>query len=193
MLADVGQMLQYGRIQPIRLIKAFRVSEAVAAFHHVHAAGLHEKAVIIPQDCDLIAVSTPGFLSSCMKLFLTDMQAPRIEKHHTLLRNDATYILIGGTGGLGRSMAKWMVSKGGKNIVLLSRSGELKGKAKEQIDSLNASGANIVVRRCDVADRADVEDLILTGLKDMPPVRGIIHGAMVLHVSIFRNSPLFLY
>jgi acyl transferase domain-containing protein/NADPH:quinone reductase-like Zn-dependent oxidoreductase len=191
MLADVGQMLQYGKIQPIRLIKTFRVSEALAAFHHVHAAGLHGKAVIIPQDSDLIAVSNPEFLSSCVKRLLTDMQAPRIEKHHTLLRNDATYILIGGTGGLGRSMAKWMISKGGKNIVLLSRSGELKGKAKEQIDSLNVSGANIVVRRCDVANRADVEDLILTGLKDMPPVRGIIHGAMVLHVCVFVTLRCF--
>ena len=79
-------------------------------------------------------------------------------------------------------MAKWMISKGGRSIVLLSRSGRLKGKAKEQIDALNASGAHIVVRRCDVADRADVESLISTGLTDMPPVRGIIHGAMVLHV-----------
>lgn len=119
---------------------------------------------------------------------LIPIQAPRIEKEEKLLRQDATYILIGGTGGLGRSMAKWMISKGAKNIVLLSRSGTLKEKAKEQIDTLNNSGANIVVRRCDVADRADVEHLISAGLVDMPPVRGIIHGAMVLNVSSSRLS-----
>jgi hypothetical protein len=79
-------------------------------------------------------------------------------------------------------MAKWMVSKGAKNIVLLSRSGQLRGRAKEQIDDLNNSGANIVVRSCDVADRASVDQLISGGLIDLPPVRGIIHGAMVLHV-----------
>lgn len=80
-------------------------------------------------------------------------------------------------------MATWMIGKGAKNIVLLSRSGTLKGKAKDQIDALNNNGANIVVRRCDVADKADVESLISTGLTDLPPVRGIIHGAMVLNVS----------
>jgi NAD(P)-dependent dehydrogenase (short-subunit alcohol dehydrogenase family) len=79
-------------------------------------------------------------------------------------------------------MAKWMISKRAKNIVLLSRSGELHGKAKEQIDNLNQGGANIVVRRCDVADRASVDQL-LSSLSDLPPVRGIVHGAMVLHVS----------
>jgi NAD(P)-dependent dehydrogenase (short-subunit alcohol dehydrogenase family) len=84
-------------------------------------------------------------------------------------------------------MAKWMVSKGAKNIVLLSRSGELRGKAKEQVDALNENGANIVVRTCDVADRASVDRLISDGLVDLPPVRGIIHGAMVLHVSL--DSP----
>jgi hypothetical protein len=76
-----------------------------------------------------------------------------------------------------------MVKNGAKNIVLLSRSGVLKGKAKGQIDALNEVGANVVIRRCDVADRADVEELVYAGLLDMPPVRGIIHGAMVLHVS----------
>ena len=80
-------------------------------------------------------------------------------------------------------MATWMIGKGAKNIVLLSRSGALKGKAKDQIDALNDSGANIIVRRCDVADKADVENLISSGLADLPPVRGIIHGAMVLNVS----------
>jgi NAD(P)-dependent dehydrogenase (short-subunit alcohol dehydrogenase family) len=79
-------------------------------------------------------------------------------------------------------MTKWMISKRAKHIVLLSRSGELRGKAKEQIDSLNEGGANIIVRRCDVADRASVDEL-LSGLSDLPPVRGIVHGAMVLHVS----------
>lgn len=105
------------------------------------------------------------------------------------MRADATYVLIGGTGGLGRSMAKWMVSKGARNIVLLSRSGTVQGKAKEQIDALNASGANIVVRRCNVADRADVDALLSTGLEGLPPVRGIVHGAMVLHVSLDPPVP----
>jgi NAD(P)-dependent dehydrogenase (short-subunit alcohol dehydrogenase family) len=119
---------------------------------------------------------------------LTYFKAPRSKIQKSLLRPDATYILIGGTGGLGRSMAKWMLGKGAKTIVLLSRSGAVKGKAKDQIDELNATGANIVVRRCDVANKAEVEDLVSNGLSDLPPIRGLIHGAMVLHVS----SPIFI-
>jgi len=100
-----------------------------------------------------------------------------------LLRHDATYILIGGTGGLGRSMARWMVSKGAGNIVLISRSGSATGKVKELIDEMATLGANIVVRRCDVASSDSVDHLFRNELVGLPPVRGIVHGAMVLKVS----------
>lgn len=80
-------------------------------------------------------------------------------------------------------MAQWMVGKGAKHLVLLSRSGTLRGQAAEQIAALRAAGANIVVRSCNVSSKAEVDDLILHGLSDLPPVRGVIHGAMVLHVS----------
>jgi NADPH:quinone reductase-like Zn-dependent oxidoreductase/malonyl CoA-acyl carrier protein transacylase len=177
-LSDVARMLKYGQIQPIHHTKVYGISEMIAALHDVQVAGPNGKVVVVPQDNDLVMVSDA---KSDTRSALT-LQAPRIAKRIALLRDDATYILIGGTGGLGRSMAKWMVSKGAKNIVLLSRSGELRGKAKEQIDELNTGGANIVVRSCDVANRASVDQLISGGLADLPPVRGIVHGAMVLHV-----------
>jgi len=88
-------------------------------------------------------------------------------------------------------MARWMVSKGAKNIVLISRSGSATGKVKELIDELAVVGANIVVRRCDVTDSASVNNLIVNELVGLPSIRGVVHGAMVLHVSYpfpFQNS-----
>ena len=67
-----------------------------------------------------------------------------------------------------------------------------KGEARDQIDEMNAAGASIVVRRCNVADKNDVEHLLSTGVEGLPPVRGVIHEAMVLHVrtlcSVFELS-----
>ncbi|KAH7413894.1 hypothetical protein DE146DRAFT_601832 [Phaeosphaeria sp. MPI-PUGE-AT-0046c] len=167
-LADVSRMLKHGMIQSIRDVKVHGVSEAAAALHHIHDAGSRGRAVILTEGDELV-------------------MAPRVKKRSALLQEDATYILIGGTGGLGRSMAQWMVSRGAKNIVLLSRSGELRGKAREQIDNLNSNGSNIVVRSCDVADRTSVDQLISIGLNDLPSVRGVVHGAMVLHDVLFEK------
>ena len=80
-------------------------------------------------------------------------------------------------------MARWMVEKGAKHIVLVSRSGSATGKVKELIDDLTVVGANIVVRPCDVTDTDAVNKLVTKELVGLPPVRGVVHGTMVLHVS----------
>jgi len=84
-------------------------------------------------------------------------------------------------------MARWMVGKGAKHIVLVSRSGSATGKVREMIDELAAVGANMVVRRCDVADEISVENLFANELLNMPEVRGVVHGAMVLRVNRYLS------
>lgn len=57
----------------------------------------------------------------------------------------------------------------------------------DEIDALNQAGTQVVIRRCDVTDRSDVDKLVSIGLSGLPPVRGIIHGAMVLHDVLFEK------
>ncbi len=99
-----------------------------------------------------------------------------------LLQAAATYIIIGGTGGLGRSMTRWMIEKGARNVVLLSRSGNTSGKVAELIEEAKAVGASIVVKSCDVSSKPQVEKLITEDLSTLPPIKGVVHAAMVLHV-----------
>ena len=81
-------------------------------------------------------------------------------------------------------MARWMVSKGARTIVLVSRSGSVTGRVKELVDELGAVGAKIVVRRCNVVNKTEVDELIHSGLCDLPPIRGVVHGTMVLRVRL---------
>lgn len=79
-----------------------------------------------------------------------------------------------------------MAGKGAQHIVLVSRSGSVTGKVKELVDELAANGISVAVRCCNVANKAEVENLICSGLEGLPPVRGIVHGTMVLRVSHLR-------
>ncbi|KAJ4346445.1 uncharacterized protein N0V89_010374 [Didymosphaeria variabile] len=173
-LSDVAKLLRFGKVLPVHPIASYGITESTTVLQALHSAEPHGKVVIVPREDETVLV-------------------PRLKEEANMLRADATYVLIGGTGGLGRSMARWMVSKGAQNIVLLSRSGAVHGKAKEQVDALNASGANIVIRRCNVADRADVDTLLTSGLEGLPPVRGIVHGAMVLHDVLFEKMTFDQY
>jgi NAD(P)-dependent dehydrogenase (short-subunit alcohol dehydrogenase family) len=100
-----------------------------------------------------------------------------------LLRPDATYILVGGTGGIGRSMAKWMSSKGARHIVLTSRNATSSSVIQTLIDQVAVAGTHIYVKACDISDSVSVEKLVKEGLIGLPPIRGVVHGAMVLRVS----------
>lgn len=160
---DVSRLLNWGKIRPAAPITTFPISDVETAFKTMQNSRTEGKLVIVPHADDIV-------------------KAPPSKRLNNLLKSDATYILIGGTGGLGRSMTRWMVEKGAKNIVLISRSGSATGKVKDLVDDMTALGANILVKPCNVVNRTQVDGLIAS-LKELPPIRGVVHGTMVLHVS----------
>lgn len=95
---------------------------------------------------------------------------------------EATYLISGGLGGLGRSIARWMVSRGAKNLLLLSRSGPVVDKSRILVEELRRSGARIDAPVCDIADATSLERVLQSYEKTMPPIRGCIQSSMVLRV-----------
>ena len=93
----------------------------------------------------------------------------------------ASYVVVGGLGGLGRSACQWLVEHGAKNIILLSRNAKSQANASF-LEKLRNLGAKIVADNCDVADKLDLARA-MDQCKEMPPVRGVIQGAMVLQVG----------
>jgi NAD(P)-dependent dehydrogenase (short-subunit alcohol dehydrogenase family) len=100
-----------------------------------------------------------------------------------LLREDASYMLIGGLGGIGRAIALWMIEWGARNLIIASRSGLDKAKARECVELLKSRGANIAVFKCDVGNMEDVDRVVAESAKTMPPIRGLVQAAMVPKVG----------
>jgi len=99
------------------------------------------------------------------------------------LREDASYVLVGGSGGLGQAQALWMASAGAKNLILASRSGDKNQEVKDLIAELQGQGVNAVALACNVSKVEEVEALVEYARANMPPIRGLVHGGMVLRVS----------
>lgn len=105
------------------------------------------------------------------------------------LDGGVTYLIIGGTGGIGRSIAKRMIQRGARHIVLLSRSGKVTKELNQLVQDSRLLGASIyIIKRCDVANAARVKSLIAELEMTLPPIRGVIHAAMVLRVCLFSSS-----
>ncbi len=99
----------------------------------------------------------------------------------------SAYLLVGCLGGLGRSLTPWMLERGCRNFVFLSRSGADKLEAAEVVDHLQKSGASVRVCRVDATDEKAVTEVVST-IQQKMPIRGVVHAAMVLQVS-FTTSP----
>ncbi|RKK69506.1 Lovastatin diketide synthase mokB [Fusarium oxysporum] len=107
---------------------------------------------------------------------------PRLELH-----SDATYLLVGCLGGLGRSLTTWMMKRGARNFAFLSRSGTDSEQAALCVRDLEARGARVQVFGGDAAIKEDVERAVASIPSDKP-LRGIVNAAMVLQVDgLFQN------
>lgn len=104
------------------------------------------------------------------------------------LASDATYVLSGGLGGLGRSIARWMAGKGARNFLFLSSSGNITPAVQEMKNDLESNFASTVhIAKCDVSDGDRLQAVLAEYKTILPPIKGVVQGAMKLEDSIFEN------
>ncbi len=101
------------------------------------------------------------------------------------LRSDASYLVIGGFGGIGRSVCRWLVEHGARNLVIVSRRAGNKDRADQLCTELEEFGRGVRVTAigCDISDGIQLRKSLdaYTG-GGAPAIKGIIHGGMELRV-----------
>ncbi|KAJ5080836.1 polyketide synthase [Penicillium angulare] len=113
------------------------------------------------------------------------------QKEELELDPNATYLITGGTKGMGLEIATWMYERGARNLLLVSRHGLSRdldpGKKNQDADheklvsrisQLSDRGARAHVLAIEIA-QPGAESNLGQAIKDLniPPVKGIVHGA----------------
>jgi acyl transferase domain-containing protein/acyl carrier protein len=158
LLREVIQYFEERSLHPLPM-KVFCIADITDAFRTMAQAKHIGKIVISLRDPPAILPSSVTALGS--------------------VRPDVTYLITGGLGGLGLTVAKWLVEQGARHLILLGRRGP-SAAAQALIEELAAAGAQVVVAQADVAQGEAVAG-VLAGIKQtMPPLRGVIHAAGIL-------------
>ncbi|MDT0378445.1 type I polyketide synthase [Streptomyces sp. DSM 42041] len=102
------------------------------------------------------------------------------------LRPDATYLITGGLGALGLSLAEHLADRGAGSLALLGRSAPAEA-AQRRIDALREGGTQVTVHAADVGDRAALAGTLDRLRHELPPLRGVFHAAGVLDDAVVGN------
>lgn len=174
-LTEIVDLLERKAIGPIQPVTKLPVSDVVSGLRKLQSGNNIGKIVVILGPSDKVMAESPSPL----------------RKPGKILQANATYLITGGTGGIGRSLVPWMLENGAANVILLGRSGASNPDVAKIIEEYNQPTVGVHVRAiaCDVASRADL-GAALDAIKDLPPVRGVIHGSLYLRDSMFMNATL---
>ncbi|WP_394836549.1 SDR family NAD(P)-dependent oxidoreductase [Pendulispora rubella] len=91
-----------------------------------------------------------------------------------------TVLVTGGSGALAAHVARWLAERGAEHVVLASRRGAKASGAAELEAELSAKGARVTFAACDVADRGQLEAVLVGLEQDAAPLRAVFHVAGAL-------------
>ncbi|MEU4458347.1 amino acid adenylation domain-containing protein [Nocardia fluminea] len=101
-------------------------------------------------------------------------------------RPSGTVLVTGGTGGLGREVAKWLASEGADNLVLISRRGPQATDCDILTQELAILGAAVTIVACDVADKTALAR-VLADIPQDKPLTAVIHTAGALDDALLEE------
>ncbi|GIV95381.1 MAG: polyketide synthase [Herpetosiphonaceae bacterium] len=119
-------------------------------------------------------------------------------------RPDAAYLITGGLGDLGLSIARSMINQGARRIILMGRTQLPERSSWHEVDpasrhgalvaaicELEALGASIQVASVDVANEGRLAEFFdLYRREKWPPIRGVVHAAGVLRDQFLASMSL---
>ncbi|KAI1399900.1 hypothetical protein F4819DRAFT_488127 [Hypoxylon fuscum] len=166
----VVDLLALGVLQYPRPLHLYPISDIEKAFRFLQSGKNTGRIVLTASPTDTVPK------------FICDEDVWKFE-------TNASYLIVGGLGGLGRAIIRWMADRGAKYIIIPSRSGLSPSKkaASGVISALRSRGVQVVTPKCDASSITSLSTLIEECSKTMPIVKGCINASMALHDAVFEN------
>jgi NADPH:quinone reductase-like Zn-dependent oxidoreductase/NADP-dependent 3-hydroxy acid dehydrogenase YdfG/aryl carrier-like protein len=164
-LERVLELFERGELRPLPS-RAFQPSQAETAFRHLAAAKHVGKLVVAMDEREVRVVPAP--------------EPP-------LAAAGGTWLITGGLGGVGLSMADALADAGVRSLVLIGRSGVRDDATRARIASLRERGVEVLADAVDVTSRPALEALFARIERELPPLRGVLHAAMLLDDALLTD------
>ncbi|KJZ77319.1 hypothetical protein HIM_03043 [Hirsutella minnesotensis 3608] len=158
-------LYQQGHITPIRPMQIYPVQRLTEALRYMQSGQHMGKLVVAMPD-------------AAKQIPIDHAKRP------ATLSNTASYLMVGGLGGLGKAVTTWMVERGARSFVFLSRSAGKSADDQAFLRELESQGCRAVAVAGSVVDSADVRRAIQAA---PTTIAGVIQMSMVLRDRPFLD------
>lgn len=186
----VFRLFRDGRLKGPGFTDAYHVSHIQEA---ITATQSRQHVVVHVEENDLVKVPLIHPPEDVHLHSANDTQTTLPKSMQPLFRANASYILVGGLGGIGREVALWMAQNGAQNLIFVNRSGLSKYQSQVTVKDLMEKGIQVTTRACDISDETEVQRMLHDLSYCAPPIRGLIQAAMVLKDVHIENMRLDEY
>ncbi|MEZ0092422.1 SDR family NAD(P)-dependent oxidoreductase [Streptacidiphilus sp. EB129] len=164
-MREVLAEIEHGSLAPLPC-RAYPLADAGDAFRLMAAAGHIGKLVLtVPDRGETTAVQ---------------------RKQPSPVQPDSAYLVTGGLRGVGLATAHWLARQGASHVVLNGRTPPSVA-TEQELTYLRERGTRITVVLGDIADPGTAQRLVAAATADGLPLRGVVHGAMVLDDAAITN------
>lgn len=156
-----------GRVRPLPPAITYPIGDVEAAFRFMQA-GKHVGKIVLQADQETTVRSR------------NRMRRPPPPR----LSSNATYIIAGGLGAVGKALCLHLQALGGRYIVLFSRrrfDDEDRLAQEKALTHMETPGSLVKIVTCDVSDQCALHSATMEIQNSkFPPIKGVIQGALVL-------------
>jgi phthiocerol/phenolphthiocerol synthesis type-I polyketide synthase E len=104
---------------------------------------------------------------------------PSFEAAASPFKRAGIYLITGGLGGIGLTLASWLAREFKARLLLTSRSGLSRAEATSAIRAMEEEGAEVIVAAADAADERAMAAAIAMASRKWGGLNGVIHAAGV--------------
>ena len=159
--------LSQGLIKPAQSLNILPVSDIVKGLRLLQS-GKHMGKIVLEWEA-----------SSQLPVLRTSLLQPK--------QNDGAVLLVGGMGGLGRSIARMLVLRGARKLCFMSRSAGTSAEAQHLLNELAEQGVHTRVITCDISDHDSLNGGINQCTKEFGAIQGVFQCAAVLRDALFTK------
>lgn len=163
MLGRIIKLFESKVLRPIQPITTYSIKQIEEAFRFLNSRKHTGKAVLSIEPSSTVKGLPPKPLP-------------------LQLRRDGTYFVASGLGDLPSRICVFLASRGAGHIVSLSRRSIDDETREKYATTVRKHGGQLHILQCDITN-GDSMRTAVSYCSALPPVKGVVHGAMLLRVS----------